>query len=137
MSEDQKEVLKKAKRLRKAMENPENAVNNNDADLDNVSEAAPETTMSAGTTAQLNYELMPGVVTVNEVELNELIDQNITMKTEIGQLVSLFKNFEGLINGKANTYSLMLSLPKLISNPEIGQQISTIQPIIEKYTQTP
>ena len=80
-----------------------------------------------------NVELMPGVVTVDEKQLNELMDQNITMKTEIGLLVGLFKNFEGLISGKANIMSLTMILPKLIGNPEISAQIDAIQPIIEKY----
>lgn len=80
-----------------------------------------------------NVELMPGVVTVDEKQLNELMDQNITMKTEIGLLVGLFKNFEGLISGKANIMSLTIMLPKLIGNPEISAQIDAIQPIIEKY----
>ncbi|WP_113636082.1 hypothetical protein [Nubsella zeaxanthinifaciens] len=80
-----------------------------------------------------NVELMPGVVTVDEKQLNELMDQNITMKTEIGLLVGLFKNFEGLISGKANIMSLTMMLPKLIGNPKISAQIEAIQPIIEKY----
>jgi hypothetical protein len=85
---------------------------------------------------QLQYELMPGVVTVDENQLNELMDQNVTMKTEIGLLVGLFKNFEGLISGKANIMSLTMMLPKLIGNPEISAQIEAIQPIIEKYAKT-
>lgn len=104
---------------------------------DQNSEATLETAMPDGEQNQphVNFELMPGVVTVNESELNELIEQNITMKTEIGQLVSLFKIFEGLISGKSNVASLVMLLPKLMNNPEIGKQIEEIQPIIEKYTE--
>lgn len=86
---------------------------------------------------EIKYEIMPGLEVVSSSELNDLIDQNITMKTEIGLLVGLFKNFEGLISGKTNITSLMLTLPKLIGNPAISAQIDAIQPIIEKYAKTP
>lgn len=102
---------------------------------ENITEAPSETTVPAGE-AKFNVELMPGVVTVDEAQLNDLIDQNITMKTEIGQLVGLFKNFEGLINGKSSIPSLMMKLPGLISNPDIANQVAAIAPIIEKYSET-
>ena len=85
---------------------------------------------------EIETEILPDLVTVAAADIEALINQNLTMKTEIGQLVSLFKNFEGLISGKG-IGSLMMSLPKLINNPEVGAQISAIAPIIEKYTTTP
>ncbi len=106
---------------------------------DQNSGATTETTVPAGDNEQppINFELLPNVVTVDKDQLEELMDQNITMKTEIGQLVSLFQIFEGLISGKSSVTSLMLLLPKLMNNPEIGKQIADIHPIIEKYTETP
>ena len=65
-------------------------------------------------------------------QLEALILQNQTLKTELGQLVGLFQHFTGLLNGK-NVASLMFTLPKLINDPGIKEQIDLVLPIIEKY----
>jgi hypothetical protein len=150
MNEDQKRAQKRVvkshpkaskkilKQVKKAMETTVNEVKT-DLDpaatevtvVDQKAEAALEITVPAGT---VNYELMPGVVTVDEAQLNELMDQNVTMKAEIGLLVGLFQNFEGLIKGKAGVMGLMGAIPKLMGNPQITAQIDAVAPIIEKYT---
>ena len=158
LTEDQKRAQKRVvkshpkaskkilNQVRKAMETTENKVNDK-ANLpssqttvnDQNSEATPLTAVPAGKDSkpEIKYELMPGLEVVNSAELNELLDQNVTMKTEIGQLVGLFKNFEGLISGKGGMGSLMLTIPKLLNNPQVNAQIAAIQPILEKYTTTP
>lgn len=72
---------------------------------------------------------------VKKDELAELVEQNMAMKTEIGQLIGLFKNFEGLLSGKTGAMGLIALIPKLINSPEIKNQIEAIYPIIEKYSE--
>lgn len=106
-------------------------------DLSNYGRHASKLLPSAEINAMNVFAILfPSSDIVDKAQLTQLITQNATMKTEIGQLVGLFKNFEGLITGKSIT-SLMLTLPKLINNPVISEQIALVEPIIKKYTKTP
>ena len=78
--------------------------------------------------------LVLGYNIVEKSDLDVLMAQNLAMKTEIGQLIGLFKNFEGLLSGKGGPLALVSLIPKLLNSPEIRQQIEQIYPIIEKYS---
>ena len=76
---------------------------------------------------------LPDLVTVEATQLEALITQNETLKTEVGKLITLFVRFESLISGK-NLSSLVFQLPKLINDPEVKNLLGEISPIVEKYT---
>ncbi|MGN7988678.1 hypothetical protein ACTJKC_15120 [Pedobacter sp. 22226] len=74
------------------------------------------------------------MVPVDKNELEELIAQNLQQKEEIGALVGLFLNFIPLFKDGVNPLSLVSLIPKLISDPQIKNQVAAIFPIIEKYS---
>jgi len=73
------------------------------------------------------------LVEVSKTQLNELIEQNKSMKTDIGELVGLFQIFTPLLSGKG-MIGLMVAIPKLISDPAITQKVESLMPIIDKYS---
>lgn len=76
------------------------------------------------------------LVEVDKDQLKALVEQNQTMKTEIGQMVGLFQVFAPLLSGKG-VIGLMGAIPKLINDPNIAAKVSELMPIIDKYTVNP
>ena len=74
----------------------------------------------------------PDLIEVDKKQLNALMEQNKSMKTDIGELVGLFQIFTPLLSGKG-MIGLMSAIPKLISDPAITQKVESLMPIIDKY----
>ncbi|WP_316828090.1 hypothetical protein [Pedobacter miscanthi] len=73
------------------------------------------------------------LVEVSKTQLNELIEQNKSMKTDIGELVGLFQIFTPILSGKG-IIGLMAAIPTLVSDPTITGKVNSLMPIIEKYS---
>ena len=71
-------------------------------------------------------------VFVDVTELNNLVEQNHTLKDEVGKLVGLFQHFTGLFTG-SNIMAIAMKIPSLIKDAGIKAQVENVLPIIEKY----
>ncbi len=82
---------------------------------------------------QTEIEFVDREITVSANQLQKLIDQNKQLKSDLGALVSVFQMFLPMFSGKTSALSLIPTITKMINNKEVGENIQTIIPIIEKY----
>ena len=71
---------------------------------------------------------------VNTVGINQLLAQHGLYKIEIATMVNVFQMFAGLFDPDASMISQIATIPKLLKDPHLKEQIRAITPIIEKYT---
>ena len=76
-------------------------------------------------------------VSVDRKELQALIQQNETLKCEIGVFVSVFDGLQTLFSGNVNMFSIIPVVTKLMGDKDKMKQLSAIVPIMEKYKVKP
>jgi len=124
MTEDQKKASK-----RKVKSNPRTPKT-----LITKVKKAMELTTKEEILTEDNHENDASVlIEIDEKQLHALIDQNKSLKTDIGELIGLFQIFTPLLSGKG-MMGLMAAIPKLINDPAIAGKVESLMPIIDKYS---
>ena len=73
------------------------------------------------------------MVSVDQDQLNQLIEQNLLQKEEIAKLCNVFTRFEGLFSGKGISSAVTVIL-KLLKDDSVKEAVEELLPIIQKYT---
>lgn len=74
-------------------------------------------------------------VLVDKSQLQALIAQNQELRTDATAMANLFKVFSGLFTGKVSVMSIIPAITKIMNDKKQLEKLSTIIPIIEKYTE--